>query len=236
MARRPVRSTEKFEALLNAAAELFAERGFAATRVEDILALATEILGLERPMTRGALYQFFKDKDDIAGTLVTESLIMEDIVPLAPRLQTVIDRSITLAVLTPRVTLIKAAHRLATEQGKPWYGHIWRSYIPLVTELLTQARDLGELRPGMDPSEWAQFWVDAWVGLDLRFRDHYFALADEVNRMNRQVVDVIAVPDTRAQLILSVTRGRELVPHSAHADAYFASMNAERRGKVALPS
>src|SRR3954469_16789413 len=66
-ARRPTqseRTARTRSALLGAARELFAERGFAATGREDIAARAG--------VTRGALYHHFDSKQDIAVAVVKE--------------------------------------------------------------------------------------------------------------------------------------------------------------------
>ncbi|MDI5906611.1 helix-turn-helix domain-containing protein, partial [Streptomyces sp. 12257] len=145
MARQPVqaRARAKYDAIFKAAAELFAEQGFAATSVDQILDRAGA--------SRGSLYNLWKDKDELAYSVVTESLIIDSITPASPLLQSVVDASILLAVLTPRVTVIRAANRLATEQGKAFFGYLWRAYTPVITELMTHARDLGELQPGVEP-------------------------------------------------------------------------------------
>jgi AcrR family transcriptional regulator len=225
VARQPVqaRARAKYDAIFKAAAELFAEQGFAATSVDQILDRAGA--------SRGSLYNLWKDKDELAYSVVTESLIMDSITPGSPLLQSVVDASILLAVLTPRVTVIRAANRLATEQGKAFFGYLWRAYTPVITELMTHARDLGELQPGVEPDDWAGLWIDAWVGLDLRFREHYDELAAAVAVLNQQMVRSVATPETLAKLQLSVGRGHELIPTSQHAEAYFASLQEDLKAK-----
>ncbi|MFE1841688.1 TetR/AcrR family transcriptional regulator, partial [Streptomyces sviceus] len=171
------------------------------------------------------------DKDELAYSVVQESLIMDSITLGTPRLQSVVDASILLAVLTPHVTVIRAANRLATEQGKAFFGYLWRAYTPLIAELMTQARDLGELKPGAEPADWAALWVDAWVGLDLRFRENYDQLAVAVDRLNQQMVHSVATPETAAKLQVSIGRGHELIHTSQHADAYYTSVQEQLREK-----
>ncbi|WP_185806091.1 TetR/AcrR family transcriptional regulator [Streptomyces sp. RP5T] len=225
MARQPVqaRARARYEAIFKAAAELFAEQGFAGTSVDQILERAGA--------SRGSFYNLWKDKDELAYSVVKESLIMDSITPATPRLQSVVDASILLAVLTPHVTVIKAANRLATEQGKAFFGYLWRTYTPLITELMTQARDLGELQPGVDPGDWAALWIDAWVGLDLRFRETYDDLPAAVHRLNQQMVHAVATAETLASLQISTGRGHELIHNSSHAASYFASVQAQWKDK-----
>ncbi|MFE1839805.1 TetR family transcriptional regulator [Streptomyces sviceus] len=234
MARQPVqaRARAKYDAIFKAAAELFAEQGFAQTTVDQILERAGNL-------SRGSLYNLWKDKDELAYSVVQESLIMDSITLGTPRLQSVVDASILLAVLTPHVTVIRAANRLATEQGKEFFGYLWRTYTPVIAELMKAARDLGELQPGLEPADWAALWVDAWVGLDLRFRENYGELAVAVDRLNQQMVHALATPETAAKLQVSIGRGHELIHTSQHADAYYTSVQEqlkEKRGSADTPT
>ncbi len=52
--------------LLNAALDLFVERGFAATRLEDVAAKAG--------VSKGTLYLYFKNKEDLFKALLNESI------------------------------------------------------------------------------------------------------------------------------------------------------------------
>lgn len=62
--RRAEHVADTRRALLRAARELFAERGFAATGTEDIVTAAD--------VTRGALYHHFKDKADLFRAVMAE--------------------------------------------------------------------------------------------------------------------------------------------------------------------
>jgi AcrR family transcriptional regulator len=62
--RRSEHVSDTRRALLQAARELFAERGFAATGTEDIVGAAR--------VTRGALYHHFRDKADLFRTVMAE--------------------------------------------------------------------------------------------------------------------------------------------------------------------
>ena len=61
---RTEQSQETREALLAAARELFAERGYAATSTEDVVQRAG--------LTRGALYHQFRDKEDLFRAVYAE--------------------------------------------------------------------------------------------------------------------------------------------------------------------
>src|SRR5438552_11290417 len=61
---RSEQSQETREALLSAARDLFAERGYAATSTEDVVQRAG--------LTRGALYHQFRDKEDLFRAVYAE--------------------------------------------------------------------------------------------------------------------------------------------------------------------
>jgi AcrR family transcriptional regulator len=222
------RGRQTREGILDAAARLFADRGYAGTTVQDILDRAKA--------TKGSFYHHFQDKEGVAHAVVTESFIT-DAVPqtIVPRLQAVVDASIILAVLTPRVPVVRAACRLATEQDHPSYGHLWKTYIPMVAGWLAESRDLDELQPGVDPQATAAFWVDAYTGVDMRFRYEYQQLPQEIAQMNMQVVRGIATPETMMLLDVSVGRGEMLVEHSPWAAEYLKSA-AEPVQREAAPA
>jgi AcrR family transcriptional regulator len=62
--RRAEHVADTRQALLRAARELFASRGYAATGTEDIVAAAR--------VTRGALYHHFRDKADLFGSVMEQ--------------------------------------------------------------------------------------------------------------------------------------------------------------------
>ena len=214
--RHPVqaRSKAKRQRLLNAAAQLIAEKGYAQTTVEEILQLAG--------LTKGVMYNQFENKQQLAGAVLVEGfkMRMHPAQPDMPRLQSVVDNSIALAVLTPQVPMVKAAARLATDQDNAYYGHMWLGYIPAVTELLIESREMGELLPGVDPALTAKTWVAAYTGIDLMQRKEYDRLPHEIAPVNAQIVRGIATPETLMRLDVSVERGYKLVREAQWDEEY----------------
>ncbi|WP_406011002.1 TetR/AcrR family transcriptional regulator [Streptomyces sp. NBC_00637] len=211
--RQPVqqRGKDTRDKILDVAARLFAENGYSLTEVMDIVK-AGEV-------SRGAVYHYFKGgKQDVAHAVATESFVMDDLPSTdGPRLQSVVDASILLAVAAPQVTVVRAAMRIALEQGHPLYGFLWDTYIPLVEGWLTEARDRGELMPGVVPHQAATGWVDGYTGRDARYRHRYEELPEAVAQLNMLMVRAIATPETMMKVDLSVERGRRLFTHSRWA-------------------
>ncbi|MDX3339684.1 helix-turn-helix domain containing protein [Streptomyces sp. ME02-6979.5a] len=203
-----------------AAAQVFAEKGFYRTTVEDITMLAG--------VGRGAFYHYFnKGKSDVAKAVVTEGFTMDAAVPMLPRIQSVVDASIALATLTPVVPVVKAAARLATEQDHPdFYGHLIRLYIPQVAELIEQAKELGELQQGVDPALTAEAWVMLYSGTDQHARLDYHRLPEKIATANAVIVRGIVTPETALQLDMSVARGDWLVRQSRWAEEYIQGLEA----------
>lgn len=210
--RKPVqqRAIDKRGAILDAAALLFAERGYAGTTLKAILEAAH--------VGKGSLGHQFDTKWEVANAVVIEGFTMaaaqDDVYPVVQR---VVDASIGLAWLTGRVPVVKAAARLATDQDGPCYGHLWKMYIPQVSELLEQARDRGELLPGVDPRRTAKMWVAAYTGIDLMGRLTYDELPGEIAEMNAEVVRGIATLETQLRLNVGVERGRTLIEQALSA-------------------
>ena len=61
------RKTERPQELLTAALELFVERGFAATRLDDVAALAG--------VSKGTLYVYFENKEELFKAVVRENVL-----------------------------------------------------------------------------------------------------------------------------------------------------------------
>ncbi|WP_406161794.1 TetR family transcriptional regulator [Streptomyces canus] len=234
--KQPVQSRGRVtrDKILSAAADLFAKNGYLKTDVQDIVKAAE--------VGRGAFYHQFRNsesdggaKELVARAVVTESFVVE-FVPqtVLPRVQAVVDASILLAVATPRVTVVRAALRIALEQGHPLYGFLWDGYIPVVTQWLTEAYDLGELQPGVDPREAATALVDGYTGRDARKRYAYRELPWEMAKFHQLIYRAIVTPETYAKLDLSVDRGLELFRNSAWAGLDELQAPAEAEASAGL--
>ncbi|MGW6602235.1 TetR family transcriptional regulator [Streptomyces sp. NPDC055036] len=213
------RSRTTRERLVYGAALVFADMGYAAS-INDI----TEVSSVKK----GAIYHHFRSKEAIAAAVMDEGAVGDESLPESGLVlpdqfswvQLVVDRSICLAALTPEVPAVRAAHRLATEPGTPFFGKIWRHYQPVIVQLLRQAHAKGELLPWIDPEGMAETWIAAFTGYDLIRRSEPEKLPQDVYRLNRNMVVQGVRPEIRRELDLSIERGSDLaVSHPLYVKA-----------------
>lgn len=197
------RSVRTRQALVDGAARLFADQGYYGASIEKI----TEASGVKK----GAIYHHFANKEALAEAVLQEGLVLEMPDPnLLPRVQAVVDTSISLAVLLPQVPVVRAASRLATEPGTPFYRRLWDNYIPYAEHVLKEAWARDELVPWADPAEAARMWVGAWTGEDIMHRPNPEDLPKAIERVNKSIANMYATKETHIQLKLSVAHGEAL--------------------------
>lgn len=159
--------------LLEAAAFLFAERGYAGTSINDIGTLCGR--------TSGAIYFHYASKEKLALAVVREQFVNWP--QLAGRyaaagvspLEKLVTLSFEIARALREDTVARAGARLWAERRlidadvpAPFPG-----WTRAVTRLLAQARAAGELAPGVEPSGTARTLVCAFFGL--------YTLTDELD-------------------------------------------------------
>ncbi|MGW7529112.1 ScbR family autoregulator-binding transcription factor [Streptomyces sp. NPDC054783] len=158
------RALQTRQSVLESAAAVFAEKGFPGVTILDV----AEHAGL----TKGAIYFHFANKEALAEAVVQE---------FYRRLPLIVDPALELG-LSPLRTVVEALQRTATafrddrviQAGARL--QIERSYIgatlpapyvdfeTLLTGLLTQADEAGELRPGLSPESYARILISAFFG------------------------------------------------------------------------
>jgi AcrR family transcriptional regulator len=159
------RSVRTKAQVLAAAAELFAERGFRGTNIQDVADRVS--------MTKGAVYFHFPNKDSLAVGVVEahynrwpailENVRDEEMSPL-DAVERMFDRA---AVAFRDDPIIQGGARLQIERDyidaalpEPYIGWMAR-----VAAMLWEARDCGELREGVDPDAAARYLVAAFFGV-----------------------------------------------------------------------
>src|SRR5262245_59030678 len=119
-ARWKRRKADRPAEILDAALDCFAERGFAATRMDDVATRAG--------VTKGTVYLYFKTKEDLFKALVRSLLL-----PNIERLEAAASSDVPAAVLIERLMAI-------------WVGHVYPSRVSVLPKLiLAEAGNFPEL-------------------------------------------------------------------------------------------
>ncbi|MEV6113641.1 ScbR family autoregulator-binding transcription factor [Streptomyces sp. NPDC052109] len=151
--------------VLDTAAELFAERGYAGTSVVDI----AERVG----MTKGAVYFHFKNKEAMAVAVVEgnyqlwldilKEVRAEGLDPRETILQ-LLDRTTEAFIGEP---MVQAATRLQSERSligaplpEPYVG-----WLKMLTDLFEEAGEAGQLKEGVSPRAAAHVVVASFYGV-----------------------------------------------------------------------
>lgn len=158
------RGTRSRNLLLRVAAEVFDERGFDSASTTEIL----ERSGL----TRGALYHHFPSKEALAVALLTGHQDALRVPDQPTKVQAVINLTHTYARQLQNDPVLRACVRLAVEQSS-LQGPTAAPYqqaSAAIRELLAQAKEQGELLPGVDPAEAAEMINGTFTGLQVMSR------------------------------------------------------------------
>jgi AcrR family transcriptional regulator len=155
------RGTRSRRAILEAAAEVFDLRGFDAASTNEILSRSG--------LTRGALYHHFPSKEAIAAALLEahgEALVVPE---HSTKIQAVIDLTFAFASRLRRDPILRASVRLAVEKTsfpRPLNTPYDQSSAAILA-LLEQARDQGELLPGLNLHDATVVIVGAFTGMQV---------------------------------------------------------------------
>ncbi|MET8691600.1 ScbR family autoregulator-binding transcription factor [Streptomyces bauhiniae] len=206
--------------ILEAAADVFGERGYDAASTNEILARAG--------LTRGALYHHFPSKEAIAVALVeahSEALVVPH---QEVRLQAVIDLTLQFAQRLQRDPILRASVRLAVEHSAftPPARTPYIQSITVIRELLEQAGRQGELLPGTDVAEVAATVVGSFTGLQVMSQvySNRKDLPARISALWRLVLPGLASPGIIPRLRTSAAPedGTGLIEHSVPAGGEFA--------------
>jgi AcrR family transcriptional regulator len=160
---RQDRAERTRNAILDAAATVFDERGFNGASLSDILTKAG--------VTKGALYFHFSSKEELARAIVEEQWTVD--LPLVdqdpPTLQTVIDMSHALAHNMVANVRVRAANRLTIEANYAAPNpDVYLRWIEIVRGVLTEAQARGDLRKEWNVDEVANWVSAAFMGVQVQ--------------------------------------------------------------------
>ncbi|WP_405747517.1 TetR/AcrR family transcriptional regulator [Streptomyces sp. NBC_01525] len=201
---RQARAIQTRRTILEAAGEVFDERGYDAATIAEILGRAG--------VTKGALYFHFTSKEDLARGVLGEALTTEGVLPQDSKLQEWVDVGMVLAHRLPQEPLLRASITLSADRhARALLGTSWPGWIDYLADMLQQAKDQGELLPHIDPQETAALFVGAWTGVEVvnsaidggRLETKIAALYDHV-------LPGIAVPGVLGRLDTAADRGARM--------------------------
>jgi AcrR family transcriptional regulator len=209
-------------AVIEAAATVFAERGYAAATMAEILQRAG--------VTKGALYFHFDSKEALARGVINAQVDPAQWMPRESKLQEWVDVGMTLAHRIPSDVILLAGIRLSADmQGRVRFGSAWPAWIGLVVRLLIEAKERGEVLPHVDPEETAQCFFSAWVGTQLvsEAESRWTDLDRRVSVLYNHVLPAVATPAALIGLDTAPDRGaRVLAELQNTADVHLVSSEA----------
>lgn len=209
MALKQERAEQTRRALLLAAAEVFDEFGYAGASITRILKRAG--------VTAGALYFHFGSKEDLAKAVMNSQ--PETLVPLlaASGLQRLIDLTLVWSWQLQHDPLLRAGVRLTNEQtsiGESLNADPYEKFRGIMSSCLYEAREAGELQPGIEPTVVAEFVIAACTGMQMYSnvvsgrRD----LPERTQQMWNLLLPGIAVPAVITRAEATPARGAAMMP------------------------
>ncbi|MGW0996896.1 ScbR family autoregulator-binding transcription factor [Streptomyces sp. NPDC002520] len=196
--------------ILVAAADVFADVGYEAATISEILQRAN--------VTKGALYFHFASKEQLAQAVLTDQL---NSVPETPPRELVLQEGLDAGFLLAHLLsvgdpLVRGSIRLTVDQGSPQDGLDRRvpmaSWIEYNAKLLARAKANGELLPHVDVEASAKAFVSAFTGAQVlsKIMSDHTDLMERVVDLYRHLMTSIAVPAVLVRLDMAMDRGRRV--------------------------
>lgn len=152
------RKADRPDEIVAAALEIFAERGFAATRLDDIAARAG--------VSKGAIYLYFATKEDIFRAVVEQAVIpnlaglqamagqAESFADLARFFARHVVARLAASPVGGVVKMVIAEARNFPELARIWHDRLVVPALGAMTQAIAAGQARGEIRPG-DPRHYA---------------------------------------------------------------------------------
>lgn len=193
------------EVIMRAAAEVFAERGFAGASVSSI----TKQAG----MTLGAMYFHFKSKEALAREIVRDQPGRVRPPKESEGLQHAVDITLSWACQLLDDPVLLAGARLVMDQEAfvdPDGDNSFQQWMQVLADDLRAARDRGELRRHVDPEAVAQLVVDACTGAQMhaQLTSGRRDLPERIADIWRCLLPGLVTPKVAERIELGVERGR----------------------------
>ncbi|MFF5503645.1 ScbR family autoregulator-binding transcription factor [Streptomyces roseolus] len=192
--------------ILEAAATVFAERGYERATVGEILARAG--------VTKGALYFHFASKEEVAMGVLDAQLLDEPLTPQEVKLQELIDQGFLLAHRLQHDPLVQASVALALDSGAVSVNRAipFQAWVDQVSDILTVARARGELLRHVNVTDTAELFSGAFTGIQtmsavLCDRND---LPHRTTVLMKHLIPSICTPSILLELDMSAERARAL--------------------------
>ncbi|WP_156727219.1 ScbR family autoregulator-binding transcription factor [Streptomyces apocyni] len=190
--------------ILEAAAEVFEERGYDAAKITDILTRAG--------VTKGALYFHFDSKKALALAVLDAQVAQAPRqLPQASKLQEFVDLGMVFAHRLSYDPLVRGSVRLTLDDMGVQLDRSgpYVAWAEIHTRTLQEARDRGELLAHVDPVESAILLVGAYAGVNMMARttNKRHELDQRASTLYRHLMPSIAVPAVLATLDMAPGRG-----------------------------
>ncbi|MFE4513673.1 ScbR family autoregulator-binding transcription factor [Kitasatospora sp. NPDC056783] len=206
MAGMQQRAVRTRELILEAAAEVFDESGFAGGSIMRITERAAT--------TQGAIYFHFKSKEGLARAVIMYQAAHLKGIPQKPAgLQQLVDLTFYLARELQRDVVFRAGVRLAVEQGEAGLSEysIYQEWIECFRVELAAARAAGELLPEAEEGVFAAVLVAGFTGSQVmsQIASGRVDLPERIANLWRCLLPGIATPEVRDGLVLDAEQSRE---------------------------
>jgi AcrR family transcriptional regulator len=208
------RAVRTRRAVIEAAAAVFAERGYTAATIAEILEKAG--------VTKGALYFHFDSKESLARGVIDSQVSNDHWVPRESKLQEWVDIAMTLATRVPREVLLLAGIRLSADaQGRAMFGSAWPAWVAVMADKVAEAKEQGEVLPNIDPKETGEFFVGAWIGLQTLSEAYsdYQDLSVRISGLFTYILPAIATPAALIKLDIAADRGERVLQEAGRVMA-----------------
>jgi AcrR family transcriptional regulator len=208
--RRPQqRGIDTRARILDAAGQVFLEKGFVGASIADLIFAADT--------SKGAFYGHFKPKTaklDVAKAIMTNTLTMDGLKPQKIKLQEIVDVGMILAYRVVTESSFLAALTLSFQHdAHKTYGTPWPEWIKFNTSQLAEAQRRGEVRPHIIPETFSYQIAGTWSGLVLTGRAIDGGLDGVHERIAfsyRSLMAAIAQPEVIPFIDFSAGRGEQL--------------------------
>ncbi|MGA5418549.1 ScbR family autoregulator-binding transcription factor [Streptomyces pseudogriseolus] len=215
---RQERAVRTRHAVVQAAAQVFAERGYAAATIAEILDRAG--------VTKGALYFHFDSKEALARGVIEAQISETHRVPRELKLQEWVDVGMGLAHRIPRDVVLLAGIRLSADlQGRRMFGSAWPAWIQLSVTLLEEAKERGEVLPHVVPVETAECFLASWIGTQMlsEAASGWADLSERISILFNHILPAIATPAALIRLDVAPDRGARVVEEAERAETLVAA-------------